>query len=73
MSREAIERSALKRGQYFERILFYEREQLVFVDESAADRRTTYRGYAWAIRGHQAQRKTYFVRGKRYATTCNYH
>lgn len=36
-----------------------------FVDESAVDRRTTYRGRAWAIRGHKATRKCFFCRGKR--------
>jgi hypothetical protein len=35
----------------------YNSKQLVFVDESAADRRTTYRGYAWAIGGRRAVRK----------------
>ncbi|KAJ6500979.1 hypothetical protein C8R45DRAFT_819617, partial [Mycena sanguinolenta] len=32
----------------------YSSEQLVFVDESAADRQTTYCGYAWAFKGHRA-------------------
>ncbi len=43
----------------------YTAEQLVFVDESSVDRRTTYRGNAWSIRGTQAQRKAFFVRGRR--------
>lgn len=45
--------------------MFYKPEQLVFVDESATDRRTTVRGVAWAIRGRRALRKVFFVRGRR--------
>ncbi|KAF9523762.1 hypothetical protein CPB83DRAFT_738640, partial [Crepidotus variabilis] len=48
LTRQAIERSAQKRAEYLLKIdTFYESEQLVFVDESAADRRTTYRNRAW--------------------------
>ncbi|KAJ7175495.1 hypothetical protein C8R46DRAFT_828941, partial [Mycena filopes] len=48
-SRKAIERSVRKRAKYYTFKIGsrYTSEQLVFVDESAADRRTTYRGYAW--------------------------
>lgn len=45
--------------------MMYTREQLVHVDESAADRRTTYKGRAWAVRGSKAVRKAFFVRGIR--------
>lgn len=51
LSRIAIERSAQKRSEFAARIGTYEANQLVFVDESAVDRRTTYRGrglgYTW--------------------------
>jgi len=47
------------------RIGTYHAEQLVFVDESSVDRRTTYRNQAWSIRGTMAQRKVFFVRGRR--------
>jgi hypothetical protein len=66
VTRIAAERSAQKRLDYLMRIGGYEASQLVFVDESSVDRRTTYRGYAWSIRGTQAQRKSFFVRGRRY-------
>ncbi|KIJ27476.1 hypothetical protein M422DRAFT_190966, partial [Sphaerobolus stellatus SS14] len=59
--------SALKRADYTLRIGEYQAHQLVFVDESATDRRTTYRGRAWAIRGLRAQRKAFFIRGKRFS------
>ena len=43
------------------RIGKYEADQLVFVDESSVDRRTTYRGRTWSFRGASAQRKAFFV------------
>src|ERR1700678_296218 len=62
LSRCAIERSALKRVDYVVKIATeYQLYQLVFVDESACDRRTTYRGHAWPIVGHRAVRKAFFV------------
>jgi hypothetical protein len=61
-----MERSVRKRAAYTFKIgSRYRSEQLVFVDESAADRRTTYRGYAWAFGGNRAVRKAFFVRGRR--------
>jgi hypothetical protein len=66
ITRIAIERSAEKRSEYIARISGYQPEQLVFVDESSVDRRTSYRGSAWSFRGTQAQRKAFFVRGRRY-------
>jgi hypothetical protein len=65
LSRISIERSAEKRLEYNARISQYDAEQLVFVDESSVDRRTSYRGRAWSIRGTQAQRQAFFVRGRR--------
>ena len=65
LTREAIERSAELRSEFAARIGTYEANQLVFVDESAVDRRTTYRGRAWAIRGKPATRKAFFCRGRR--------
>jgi len=62
LTRVAAERSAEKRLEYMARIGNYSPEQLVFVDESSVDRRTTYRGRAWSIRGTKAQRKAFFVR-----------
>lgn len=46
--------------------LKYSPDQLVFVDESAFDRRVPFRGYAWALKGERAVRKCFFIRGKRY-------
>ena len=55
ISRVAAERSGQKRLEYIARIGMYSPEQLVFVDESSVDCRTTYRGHAWSIRGTKAQ------------------
>lgn len=57
-----------KRAEFAARIGTYDPEQLIFVDESAVDWRTTYRGRAWAIRGRKATRKAFFCRGQRYTS-----
>jgi hypothetical protein len=62
-----MERNETKRANYIYRMgLNYQPEQLVFVDESSFDRRATYRGYAYALKGQRALRKCFFLRGKRY-------
>lgn len=66
LSRTALERSAEKRAAYAARIGTYDPNQIVFVDECSVDRRATYRGRAWAIRGRKATRKAFFCRGRRY-------
>jgi hypothetical protein len=43
----------------------YTPEQMVFVDESACNRKVTYRDRAWALRGRRAVRNAFFVRGQR--------
>jgi hypothetical protein len=66
LSKIAIERSAERRSDYLLRIGGYEPNQIVFVDESAVDRRTTYRGRAYAIKGRKATHKAFFCQGRRY-------
>jgi hypothetical protein len=41
-------------------------EQLVFVDESAVDKRVIHRNRGWAPRGQRAVMKTNFVRGTKF-------
>ncbi|KAF8551571.1 hypothetical protein OG21DRAFT_1417747, partial [Imleria badia] len=57
----AAEHLAEKCLNYLARIGKYEAEQLVFVDESSVDCRTTYRGRAWSFQGTKAQCKAFFV------------
>jgi len=66
ITKEAAERSVEARRDFIARISKYDAHQLVFVDESAVDRRTSYRGRAWSISGTKAQRKQFFMRGRRY-------
>jgi hypothetical protein len=65
ITKVAAERSIVEREKYLDRVCHYRAEQLVFVDESSVDRRTTYRGRAWSIVGTKAQRKAFFLRGRR--------
>jgi hypothetical protein len=65
ITKEAAERSVHLRERYVNTISQYTGEQLIFVDESSVDRRTTYRGRAWSISGTKAQRKAFFLRGRR--------
>jgi hypothetical protein len=41
-------------------------EQLVFIDESHVDLRTTFRSNGWAYKGQRATVPANFIRGKRY-------
>jgi len=67
ITKVAVERSVVERQRYLDRVCHYRAEQLVFVDESSVDRRTTYRGRAWSIVGTKAQRKAFFLRGRRFS------
>lgn len=44
----------------------YRAEQLMFVDESGANRHATNRRYAWARRNQRARRRELIVRGLKY-------
>jgi len=59
LNRVALERKAELRADFGIRISSYNPNQLVFVDESAVDRRITYRGYAWALKGKPAHRNSW--------------
>ncbi|KIK81836.1 hypothetical protein PAXRUDRAFT_155158, partial [Paxillus rubicundulus Ve08.2h10] len=56
--------SAQKHLEYLSWIGKYEAEELVFVDESSVNCRTTYHGCAWSIRGTKVQCKAFFVHGQ---------
>jgi hypothetical protein len=61
----AQERSDEKRFQYQYDIAPYDPEMLVFCDESATNKFTTRRDYAWAPVGECARRRDFFIRGVR--------
>lgn len=62
ITRPAIERDETDRAQYQLIIgMHYEPEQLVFVDESAFDRRTAGRPYGWSPIGTRSRRRDFFI------------
>ncbi|VDC02747.1 unnamed protein product [Peniophora sp. CBMAI 1063] len=67
LSRPALEQDEEKRAAFRLEIAQYAPWMLVFLDESAADRRTARRTYGWAPIGDRARRHDYFVRKKRYS------
>jgi hypothetical protein len=72
VSRAAIERDEERRNQYQALIADYPPETHVYLDESACNRHTSNRGYAWAPTGDRARRHDYFVRGTRSVLTNVY-
>lgn len=67
LDRRALERCDQKRLDYQYAVSEYPPDYLCFVDESSCDRRTTYRGFGWALSGKRAFQKAFFVRGQRYS------
>jgi len=61
----AREQDEQLRGEYLARIQQYHPRQLVFVDKSSCDRRTSRRAYGWAPLGTRSRRREFFVRGAR--------
>jgi hypothetical protein len=66
ITKVAVEQSEQLRLQYTTTIGEYNAERLIFINESATDRQTTYRNVAWALKGQRAMRKSVFIRGTRY-------
>ena len=65
ISISAVERNEDIRCQYLLKVgLDFTAKQLVFVDESACNRITTRRPYAWSPIGSRATKHDYFIRGK---------
>lgn len=68
VTRPAQERDEVDRAQYTLIIgSYYKAEQLVFVDESTFDKRSTRRAYAWAPINGRARRRDFFIQGERYS------
>ena len=66
IQKRAVEQNQVLVDEYLQRITRYSAEQLVFVDESACDRRTYIRNRGWAFAGERVTAKRPFSRGKRW-------
>jgi len=62
----ACQRSQDHRNQFISRMCQYQEHQLVFVDESGADRSSAARKYGWSPIGKQARVKELLARDQRY-------
>jgi hypothetical protein len=62
----AKERNERERSDFFIHISQYTPDQLVFLDESAYDKRALSRRFGWSIKGARPVQPAFFVRGKRY-------
>ena len=67
VQKAAKERSDILRGVYLYNIgMNYNAEQLIFIDESAKDKRTLTRLYGYSPISTRAKKSVVFIRGKRY-------
>jgi transposase len=67
LSKIARERKLSLRSLYQTNLVGIRREQMVFVDETRKDDRTTYRRYGYSARGTPAHGRVAFIRGKSYS------
>jgi len=67
ITRTATERDENQRTLYCQHMLVYDAIELVFVDESAFNRRSTMRQFGWAPAGDRARRRDFFVKGVKYS------
>lgn len=69
VAKRAIERDDMRRAHYMNHIgtVAPDPSMLMFLDESACDRRTSGRRYGWATRGLRCVQRQCFVRGTRYS------
>lgn len=65
VSRASIERDEVRRNMYQAAVAEFPPETLVYLDESACNRHTSNRAYAWGPVGDRARQHDYFVRGTR--------
>lgn len=66
LTRQAQERNEERRRRYILKIgAHFSADQLVFVDESSVDKRTSQKKWGWARSGGRAFRRMNFQRGKR--------
>lgn len=65
ITKAARERSWPKRADFIKEIVQYEPHELVFIDESLFDKRTSNRVHAWSKVGTRVIRQVFFYRGER--------
>lgn len=65
ITKAARERSAAKRAEYIEKISSFHANELIFIDESSFDKRTTNRLQGWGKVGERVIRRVHFHRGDR--------
>ena len=65
MTQVALQRDDYFRLKYTMDVSIYQREMLVFLDETGADRRNHLRKYGYGVRGIPVQQYSLFVRGER--------
>ena len=65
LTKAARERNWFKRAQYLAEVSQYLPHELVFIDESSFDRRTSNRRRAWSPRGTRIVMRVHFLRGQR--------
>src|SRR5579859_305894 len=67
MQQRAAQRDPELRAAWTRKVASYEAEQLIFVDESAADERTSHRKYGWSPVGVRPHEYIPFERSKRWS------
>lgn len=67
MQRTAAQRSVELRNHWLARLTGWKAEQLVFVDESAANEKTADRKYGWSAVRHRATEQQYLKRSARWS------
>lgn len=67
VQRIAAQRNEVKRMQFYLELDIYREDQLIYVDESAANERTLDRKYGWAPRGQPAIDRKTLIKSKRWS------
>jgi len=67
LRRDAEQRSQILRNTWMGTMALYRPDQLVFVDESAANEKTGWRKYGWSPQGHKAVTTGSLRRSERYS------
>ena len=61
----ALQRDSFLRLQFTSEVSLYDRDMMIFLDETGSDRRNSIRKYGYSIRGRPLVSEKLLVRGKR--------